>query len=385
MRRAVSHIDEGQLHAWLDGDLGPESGPEGEAIGHHLAACDECRMRLEEARALRESARSVLASADHPSSEAPAFAEIVARARAGARDIEDLPESEAVRAVADTARSRIRRRTSRVGLAWAASITLAMGAGWLGRELTLQRGLDLPDALDVSRRSTPALTEDETGTPERFEEGTSVEPQEGLRRDLAADKEPNAAAKPTRQKSEAKLVSPSEAEESRAGRGEEVPNADMLDRVDAELAEVAAPSAEPTAAEAVGQARDQDIAPRARFAVRPLESGSGVGHPAVGCWRADAGREVPGAPARIRLTDEQLPGVDDGSLRLETDPEPLTGSAAAVWMPLGADSVWISVPPRVLRLAQGDSVLDGLVMVPADPAAVGPSEVRYTRVECQTP
>jgi hypothetical protein len=343
-------------------------------------------MRLEEARALRESARSVLASADHPPSEAPAFAEIVARARAGARDIEDLPESEAVRAVADTARSRIRRRTSRVGLAWAASITLAVGAGWLGRELTLQRGLELPDALDISRRSVPAMTADDSGTPERFEERTPVEPQEGLRRDLVADKEPNAAESPARQKSEAKLVSPSEAEESRAGRGEQVSKLEMLDRVDAELAEVAAPPAEPAADEAVGQAREQDIAPRARFAVRPSEPGSGVGHPSVGCWRVDTDREAPGAPARIRLTDEQLPGQDDGSLRLETDSDPrLAGSASAVWMPLGADSVWISVPPRVLRLAQGDSVLDGLVMVSADPAAVGPSEVRFTRVECPTP
>jgi hypothetical protein len=77
--------------------------------------------------------------------------------------------------------------------------------------------------------------------------------------------------------------------------------------------------------------------------------------------------------------------VDDGSLRLETDPEPLTGIAAVAWMPLGADSVWISVPPRVFRLAHSDSVLDGLVMVPADPEAVEPSEVRFTRVECPTP
>jgi hypothetical protein len=229
------------------------------------------------------------------------------------------------------------------------------------------------------------MTADDSGTPERFEERTPVEPQEGLRRDLVADKEPNAAESPARQKSEAKLVSPSEAEESRAGRGEQVSKLEMLDRVDAELAEVAAPPAEPAADEAVGQAREQDIAPRARFAVRPSEPGSGAGHPAVGCWRAVPGRDVSGALDLIRLTDEQAPGVDDGSLRLETDPEPLTGSAAAVWMPLGADSVWISVPPRVLRLAQGDSVLDGLVMVPADPAAVGPSEVRYTRVECQTP
>ena len=80
----MSHIDEGRLHAWLDGALGPESGPEGAAMDQHLATCDECRMRLEEASAVRERARSVLASADHSLREAPPFAEIVARAQAGA-------------------------------------------------------------------------------------------------------------------------------------------------------------------------------------------------------------------------------------------------------------------------------------------------------------
>ena len=353
-------------------------------MDQHLATCDECRMRLEEASAVRERARSVLASADHSLREAPPFAEIVARAQAGARAPEDVPDSEAVRASTGSARSRFRRRTSRVGLAWAASITLAVGAGWLGRELALQRGRDLPDALDIGRQTAPALTGDETGTPERFEEGVSAEPEEGLRNDVAAAAEPNTVASPARQKSEMKAVSPAE-EELRAGRGEEVPGADMLDRVDAELAEVPAPSAQPAADEAVGQAREQDLAPRARFAVRPSEPGSGVGHPAVGCWSVDAGREVAGAPTRIRLTDERVPGLDDGALRLETDSDPVTGSSSAGWMPLGADSVWISVPPRVFRLASRDSVLDGLVMVPADPAAVEPSEVRFTRVECPTP
>jgi hypothetical protein len=352
-------------------------------MDHHLATCDECRMRLEEASAVRERARSVLASADHPLSEAPPFAEIVARTRSGAREPEEVPDSETVRASTGPAHSRFRRRTSRVGLAWAASITLAVGAGWLGRELALQSGRDLPDALDISRESVPAIAEDRSGTPERSEE-VLAEPEEGLRRDVAAAAQPNTVTSPARQKSEVKAVSPAE-EELRAGRGDEVPRAEMLDRVDGELAEVSAPSAQPAADEAVGQAREQNLAPRARFAIRPTEPGSGVGHPAVGCWSVDAGREVPGAPARIRLTDEAAPGLDDGALRLEADSVQLTGSNSAVWMPLGADSVWISVPPRVFRLASRDGVLDGLVMVPADPAAVEPSEVRFTRVECPTP
>jgi hypothetical protein len=299
-----------------------------------------------------------------------------------------MPDSEPARAAADSARSRVRRRTSRVGLAWAASLTLAVGAGWLGRELALQRGLDLPDPLDVRRQSVQTMTEDEAETPERFEEEVSAELQEGLRRDVAAEQEPNAAETPARQKSEAKVIAP--AEEAPVGRGAEVGKMDAREmdarkRGDAELAAVAArpaPEVDNLAADVLDPATEG----RAQFAARPPDPGSVVDHPAVGCWYVERGGEVSGAPARIRLTDERVPGQNDGSLRLETESDPLPGSAQ-VWMPLGADSVWVSVPPRVFRLAHGDSVLNGLVMVPADldPAVVTPSEVRYARVECSAP
>ena len=45
----MSHVDEGTLHAYLDGEL---PAPERERWAVHIAACAECRTRLEEERAL---------------------------------------------------------------------------------------------------------------------------------------------------------------------------------------------------------------------------------------------------------------------------------------------------------------------------------------------
>ena len=64
------------------------TGPEGAAMAHHLATCDECRARLEQESAIRERARSVLASADRALPEAPPFADLVAQARSVGLDAE---------------------------------------------------------------------------------------------------------------------------------------------------------------------------------------------------------------------------------------------------------------------------------------------------------
>src|SRR2546428_5978460 len=57
---SMSHVDEGTLHAYLDGEL-----PSGErtALEAHLADCATCRANLTEERALRERATALLGSA----------------------------------------------------------------------------------------------------------------------------------------------------------------------------------------------------------------------------------------------------------------------------------------------------------------------------------
>src|SRR3989442_9677755 len=55
---SISHVDDGQLHAYLDGEL-----PQAEAwrLEAHLGECPACRGRLEEQRALIARAGELLA------------------------------------------------------------------------------------------------------------------------------------------------------------------------------------------------------------------------------------------------------------------------------------------------------------------------------------
>lgn len=105
----MQHVDEGLLHARLDGQLAA-LGPGREAeVERHLAGCAECRARLEEARAVRDRADALLRG-DPVAVEVPPFEALVARPA-----------------------PRARRRRRGPPLAWAASIVLAVGAGWLAR------------------------------------------------------------------------------------------------------------------------------------------------------------------------------------------------------------------------------------------------------------
>src|SRR5712691_428379 len=98
----MSHVDEGTLHAYLDGEL---PAPERERVAVHIAACAECRTRLEEERALAVRARELLAHV-----APPARAPVAPRARRPARAWRSvrLP----------------------LPLAWAATVTIAFAVGW---------------------------------------------------------------------------------------------------------------------------------------------------------------------------------------------------------------------------------------------------------------
>ena len=96
----MSHVDEGTLHAYLDGEL---PAPERERWAVHIAACAECRTRLEEERALAARARELLAHV-----APPARAPVAPRARRPARAW----------------------RSVRLPLAWAATVTIAFAVGW---------------------------------------------------------------------------------------------------------------------------------------------------------------------------------------------------------------------------------------------------------------
>jgi hypothetical protein len=104
---SMSHVDEGTLHAYSDGELPPA---EAQGVAEHVAHCPACRGRVEEERALIARADQVLALARPPERDLPAF-------RAGAQQ------------------PPIRRwQQVQLPLAWAATVVLALGIGiYVGR------------------------------------------------------------------------------------------------------------------------------------------------------------------------------------------------------------------------------------------------------------
>jgi putative zinc finger protein len=99
----MSHVDDGQVHAYLDGEL-----PQADAwrLEAHVAECPACRGRLEEARALITRAGELLALAAPPARDVPPFR--AGDVRPPARPSWRVPQP----------------------LAWAASVVLALSAGW---------------------------------------------------------------------------------------------------------------------------------------------------------------------------------------------------------------------------------------------------------------
>lgn len=110
----MSHVDEGALHAYLDGALDEYPAAEAEQIRTHLDACAECAARLEAEREVRTDAHAVLALAT-PNVALPSLEEL----RAYVKRTRPAP-------------SRFSARVYRMG--WAASVALALGTGWMLRD-----------------------------------------------------------------------------------------------------------------------------------------------------------------------------------------------------------------------------------------------------------
>ena len=102
VRGNMSHVDDGTLHAYLDGELPPV---ERARLEGHVAECAACRNRLEEERALIERAIGLLGLAQPPERAAPP------------------PPLHQLRRPSVVWRLR-------VPVAWAATVVLALGLGY---------------------------------------------------------------------------------------------------------------------------------------------------------------------------------------------------------------------------------------------------------------
>ena len=104
----MSHIDEGVLEAYLDGETEEEERRE---VERHLETCIECRERLVEVTTLSRSVSALLAELEPGPVQPPPWRELEERA--------------AERLSAPPPRSRLRPV-----LAWAAGLFLAFSIGW---------------------------------------------------------------------------------------------------------------------------------------------------------------------------------------------------------------------------------------------------------------
>jgi anti-sigma factor RsiW len=128
----MPHVDDGQLHAYLDGELETAYPGRADEVESHLVACAVCRARLSDAQGTKLRATSLLREATLEHVEAPDFAVLAGRTPSRPTVTPRHPAHH---------RRTLHRRA--VTLGWAASLIVALCAGWFAREARLR--LDGPD------------------------------------------------------------------------------------------------------------------------------------------------------------------------------------------------------------------------------------------------
>lgn len=130
----MSHVDEGALHAYLDGALDEYPAAEARRIREHVETCAVCADRLTAEREVREEAHAILALAA-PQVEVPTFEELRAY-------------------VVRTSQTQGRTMSVRLRrMSWAASVVLALGTGWM------LRGGDAVTISPLEREGVSAISE----------------------------------------------------------------------------------------------------------------------------------------------------------------------------------------------------------------------------------
>jgi hypothetical protein len=192
----MSHIDEGALHAYLDGALDEYPAAEARSIREHLETCGECRERLESERRVRDDAAAMLGLAA-PEVEVPTFEELRAYVQANA-----------------PRRSPWTVRLYRLG--WAASIVLALGTGWIlrgGDVVPVRSPVGTSLEVDGARQDAPSPGGNAVESRVRAEEldsgapGAVEEERETQTQEVAATAEPERLA-PSAQRSRVADVVP---------------------------------------------------------------------------------------------------------------------------------------------------------------------------------
>ncbi len=310
----MSHADDGKLNALLDGELGPE---EAASVEAHIAGCPDCARRLAEARRFLTESADLLAALDLPKSavagRAPelhgsATAKEVGLDRGGAMQSPAVRPEPAGAPRPAFARPPARARLDFTTLAWAATVVLAIGVGYLANEVRHGRaggayregvaartGEAQPSRTPVSQAQTPAAPARALATapPPRAASGAGSAPaSRGATRQPSAGRPLPAAAalsrkeNPVRRGKQLAGGAPADALRQGAPAGRAAKTLALRDSA-AAVGGVAAPAAVAEAAQAPAN--------RAAF---------------------QAGRAAPAALAEQRLTAFRPAGLEEAVARL---------------------------------------------------------------------
>ncbi len=142
----MPHVDEGTLHALLDGELGPEALAE---VRIHFATCSSCAARLDEARQLLAETERLVSALELPGGAAGLGRRAAGGGAGGARPASagtatgadvlrppalgsPLPPLDPVVLIPENPTIRELRRGRLRVMAWAAGFLVVVGAGYLG-------------------------------------------------------------------------------------------------------------------------------------------------------------------------------------------------------------------------------------------------------------
>jgi len=159
----MRHVTDGELHAFLDGGLDLLPGERGKEIRDHLSSCPVCRERLQDEEVVRSQAKEILGDPALTELALPTFEELRERAEAPGSD-SVAPKGEPDMEI------HYRGPLRGLSLAWAATIVLALGVGWMGGQVwrtfpsyglpgsaaSSFESIELPSAVMVDLESEPS-------------------------------------------------------------------------------------------------------------------------------------------------------------------------------------------------------------------------------------
>lgn len=150
----MPHLDEGTLQEWIDRDRSGLVDAEARAVEAHLAGCEVCVARLDAIREIDDRARGILARGSPEDVPIPGFEAVVSR-----EAVQRGNENDGQRGRGDWRR-----------YAWAATLLLALGVGWMGNELIQgPRNASAPDSVALEPTAV-AFSGDGAAEPDRTEQ-----------------------------------------------------------------------------------------------------------------------------------------------------------------------------------------------------------------------